>query len=274
MRKTCLPFLASVAVCVALLCTTQPASAQELSTVDTMRIVDASAYVGDTVIIEFYMRNVDTLGGYAFRLHFDPTLIEPLTDTVIADADTFFSIEAVPMGGTLAFEQYGGAVKYEDQAVYFAAVDLDLNPFAAFQPGGGLVFAMPWRVKPSATPQTILLHFENDPDFPQSYNTITDRQGVIFKRPVLTPGIFTISGDACDCPFQGDNDLDGFITALDLGAIIDILFAGHADVQDPLCLSPRFDLDCDGFVTSLDLGQMIDFLFAGGAAPCDPCAQP
>lgn len=274
MRQTRLPFLVAMAVCAAVLCPSQFAAAQELSIDDTMRVVDAVATVGDTVIIEFYMRNVDTLGGYTFRMHFDPTLMEPLTDTVVEGIDTTYRIEPVLMGGSLAFEQFGGAVNYNANAVYFGAVDIDLNPLAAFLPDAGLVFGMPWRIKPSATPQTILLQFENDPIFPQSYNAITDWQGIIFKRPVLTPGVFTISGEACDCPFQGDADIDGFATSLDMGAVIDILFAGRENVQDPLCLSPRFDLDCDGFTTSLDLSRMIDYLFAGGAPPCDPCAQP
>jgi len=77
---------------------------------------------------------------------------------------------------------------------------------------------------------------------------------------------------ACMCLHQGDCDTDGFITALDLSETIDILFAGHADVQDPACPSPRADWDCDLFSTSLDLARLIDHLFAGGAGPCDPCA--
>jgi len=82
-------------------------------------------------------------------------------------------------------------------------------------------------------------------------------------------------GDACACicDFQGDGDEDGFLTALDLANIIDVLFAGAPDVQDALCPKPRFDLDCDGFSTALDLAVMIDHLFAGGAGPCDPCGM-
>jgi hypothetical protein len=75
----------------------------------------------------------------------------------------------------------------------------------------------------------------------------------------------------CDCPFQSDFDEDGFLTALDLGKLIDILFAGATDVQDPDCPSPRADFDCDGFSTALDLSALIDHLFAGGDPPCDPC---
>jgi hypothetical protein len=82
----------------------------------------------------------------------------------------------------------------------------------------------------------------------------------------------TIKYSKCACPYQSDFDEDGFLTALDLGAMIDILFAGEPDVQDPLCPSPRADFDCDGFSTALDLGSLIDHLFAGGDGPCDPCS--
>jgi hypothetical protein len=72
------------------------------------------------------------------------------------------------------------------------------------------------------------------------------------------------------CPNQGDSEPDGFITALDLGAIIGILFEGAENLQEPCCPSPRFDFDCDGFVTSLDLAAIIDHLYAGGPPPCIP----
>lgn len=89
--------------------------------------------------------------------------------------------------------------------------------------------------------------------------------------PVAYGAPFHVS-TACLCPSQSDIEPDGFLTALDLSACIDILFAGHADVKDEECPSPRFDFDCDGFSTALDLSGLIDHLFAGGAGPCDPCS--
>jgi hypothetical protein len=53
--------------------------------------------------------------------------------------------------------------------------------------------------------------------------------------------------------------------------MIDVLFAGKPDIKDPLCPGTRSDFDCDGFATALDLGNLIDHLFAGGRGPCDPC---
>jgi hypothetical protein len=75
----------------------------------------------------------------------------------------------------------------------------------------------------------------------------------------------------CSCPFQGDYDEDTFITALDLGSLIDVLFAGDPEIHDPACNTSRGDLDCDCFVTALDLSLMIDYLFAGDQRPCEPC---
>jgi len=84
-------------------------------------------------------------------------------------------------------------------------------------------------------------------------------------------GVITVL--ACDCPFQADFDGDNFVTALDLGSIIDLLFAGATDIQDPTCPSTRSDFDCDGFATALDLSGLVDYLFAGGNPPCDPCVN-
>ena len=81
-----------------------------------------------------------------------------------------------------------------------------------------------------------------------------------------------VEPQTCQCPYQSDYDTDGFLTALDLSALIDVLFAGRPEEQDPLCPNSRGDFDCDAFPTALDLSGLIDHLFAGGDGPCDPCA--
>ena len=87
------------------------------------------------------------------------------------------------------------------------------------------------------------------------------------KYPIAPRGTPT-----CVCDFQGDYDGDHFLTALDLGNMIDVLFAGKPDITDPLCLTSRMDFDYDHFATALDLGKLIDHLFAGADPPCQPCA--
>jgi len=88
--------------------------------------------------------------------------------------------------------------------------------------------------------------------------------------PDFVKGVITIV--PCSCPYQCDYDADGFLTSVDLGSLIDVLFAGRPEDQDPNCPATRGDFDNDGFPTSVDLGGLIDHLFAGGAPPCDPCA--
>lgn len=77
----------------------------------------------------------------------------------------------------------------------------------------------------------------------------------------------------CSCPYQCDYDEDGFLTALDMGHMIDVLFFGKVDITDPGCPTTRLDFDLDGFSTPLDLGKLIDHLFYGTGPPLDPCAQ-
>ncbi len=62
----------------------------------------------------------------------------------------------------------------------------------------------------------------------------------------------------------GDLDGDSFPTALDLGQLIDLLFAGSTDYPDAHWAG---DLDFDRFYTALDLGILIDVLFAGAEPP-------
>jgi len=80
---------------------------------------------------------------------------------------------------------------------------------------------------------------------------------------------FTPAG--CNCPSQCDYDESGFLDALDMGTLIDVLFAGKPPVQDGGCPTFRGDFDNSSFPDALDLGALIDHLFAGAAGPCDPC---
>ena len=75
----------------------------------------------------------------------------------------------------------------------------------------------------------------------------------------------------CDCPHQGDFDASGYLDAIDLNELIDVLFFGGFDPHDPLCPITRGDLDGNGFSDALDLNGLIDHLFFGGDPPCDPC---
>jgi hypothetical protein len=75
----------------------------------------------------------------------------------------------------------------------------------------------------------------------------------------------------CDCPHQCDYDDNGFLDSVDMSVLIDVIYAGGTDIQDPTCPTTRGDFNGEGFPDSVDLVLLIDHLFAGGPGPADPC---
>jgi subtilisin family serine protease len=66
---------------------------------------------------------------------------------------------------------------------------------------------------------------------------------------------------------RGDMDNDGYLTASDVSWMVDYFMASGP----PAALDERVvDIDCDGNPTVLDLGRLIDIVFAGDPLP-DPC---
>ncbi|MBI3873104.1 MAG: T9SS type A sorting domain-containing protein [candidate division Zixibacteria bacterium] len=169
------------------------AMAQTPSTLDTARVINVQAALGDTFFLDFYMRNVDTLGGFNFRITYDRTLIEPLTDTTVNGTDTTISVEGVQLlRGTAGSGDIIGAGLPSPGVMTFVFIDFDQLPTQLFLPGQGASVRIPWRVRQGATTQTTAIAFENDPNFPASFNTFTDWRALIFKRPVLTNGAVTL----------------------------------------------------------------------------------
>jgi hypothetical protein len=173
-----------------------PAQAQTPSTLDTLRVVNVSTAVADSFTVDVYLRNVDSLGSYNFRIVWDETVIEPLTDTS-ANGDTI-SVELQVVRGVGIWENLSAGMP-SPGVLTFLALNWDIGD-QAFMPGAGVAVRMNWRVVPGVTAQTTSINFENDPAYPASYNTITDSWARVFKRPVLTNGAVTITGGI---PVQG-----------------------------------------------------------------------
>lgn len=87
--------------------------------------------------------------------------------------------------------------------------------------------------------------------------------------------VFAGYGENCDCSHHGDllGD-DGSFTSLDLGQLVEYLFAGAPQPPiDATCPhADRADINCDGFDDALDLSLYVDMVFFGGPDPCNPCA--
>jgi hypothetical protein len=185
-----------VAMAFVLLALAAPAAqAQTPSTLDTIRAISVTGVQpGDTFNVDFYLRNVDTLGAFNFRITFNASLIEPLTDTSISGLDTTINAEVSSLR-THSFETFS-AGRPESAVMTFIAVDFDLFPVnTLYLPQGGAFVRSKWRVRTAATAGTTTINFENDPSFPSSFNTMTDYRARIFKRPTLVNGSVTITTD-------------------------------------------------------------------------------
>jgi len=172
-----------------------PAQAQTPSLLDTFRIVNTTAPLGDTFDLEFYIRNVDTIGAYTMRFRYDPTAIEPCTTRSGGNLNivaTRLHRPFVDQCSGTSF-MFNGSIPSTGVATC-VFTDMCLSTVDAYFPSRGIAVRMQWRVTPGATPQTTAITFEEDPNYPPSYNTMTDMWGGNFKRPVETNGAVTITG--------------------------------------------------------------------------------
>ncbi|MBI5867791.1 MAG: T9SS type A sorting domain-containing protein [candidate division Zixibacteria bacterium] len=177
--------------------------AQTPSTLDTMRIVNVTiAHPGDTVNVDLYIRNADTLGAFTFRVRYDPSVISPLLDTVITGVDTVIAAErSTEIRGT-AFSTVSPAMDADiwseglPSSGVYKLLALDQAPKSApdiFLPGAGATVRMRWLIRSTASPQTASIAFENDPVYPQTDNTFAQISGLLIWRPVLINGTITIT---------------------------------------------------------------------------------
>lgn len=170
-----------------------PASdAQTESLVDTIRALPVvGVRANDTFNLDFYLKNVDTVGAFNFRITYNNSLIEPLTDTTISGVDTTINVE-MSFLRTHSFESFGFGLPAPGVAT-FIAIDFTLFPISSlYMPQAGALVRSRWRVKSGAAPGTTPIAFVEDPSFPSSFNTLTDYRASIFKRPTKVNGSVTI----------------------------------------------------------------------------------
>lgn len=171
------------------------AVAQTPSTVDTIRALSVTNVEAlDTFNLDFYLRNVDTVGAFNFRMTYDISKIEPLTDTIISGIDTTIGVESSSLR-THSFETFSAGLPSAG-VMTFIAVDFDLFPVSSlYLPQSGAIVRTKWRVKAGAAAGTTPIAFVNDPSFPSSFNTLTDYRARIFKAPTMVSGSVTITTD-------------------------------------------------------------------------------
>lgn len=75
----------------------------------------------------------------------------------------------------------------------------------------------------------------------------------------------------CNCQKQGDLDSSGFIDAVDVLKVIQIVFVKGTDIKDPSCPRTRGDMNVNGVVDVNDVLYIIKTAFTNGPAPVNPC---
>lgn len=170
-------------------------SAQTESLQDTIRAITVlNVQVGDTFNLDFYLKNVDTLGAFNFRMTYDISKIEPLTDTFITGIDTTIGVESSALR-THSFETFTAGLPTPG-VITFIAVDFDpFLPNPLYLPQAGSIVRTRWQVKAGASTGTTPITFADDPNFPSSFNTLTDYRARIFKAPTMVNGSVTITTD-------------------------------------------------------------------------------
>jgi len=173
-------------------------------------------------------------------------------------------------GGNGFFVGTQGEIGGTPSAVHY---NISFLPFGQLlPPGDGLACRIHWSKTTTVTHANITV----DSSTTSSGGAVVN--STLFGTSALEADNYVpqfIAGDItatlCDCPYQADLDESSFLDAIDLNSMIDILFFGGTDSQDPQCPITRSDFNCDTFPDALDLNAMIDHLFFGGGLPCDPC---
>lgn len=161
------------------------------SLLDTLRVVSVNTAPGDTFYVDFYLKNVDTLGAYNIRVRYDPTVIQPLADTtetsIVLNSVQYLRATACAVG--CAWDVFGGSV-IESGVMILAAIDFDQSDL--FPSGSGVDPRVGWLVLSTATPQSTPITLELDPIYPQNSNAFSDYRGRLI-RPTLVSGTVNIS---------------------------------------------------------------------------------
>lgn len=124
-----------------------------------------------------------------------------------------------------------------------------------------------WLDNPGSNFGWVLIGDESQPGRAQRFNAKEDT--IPARRPLLIVHYSEPVG--CNCPFQADLDGSTTLNATDLTLLINIIFFGGTNVQDPECPRTRADFNADGVANATDLTLLINHIFFGGAGPVDPC---
>lgn len=173
------------------------------------------------------------------------------------------------IGGSGFFVATPGEVGGVPSDVHY---NISFLPFGQLLPtGSGLACRIHWSKTTTITEELITVDTSTTSSGEVVNTTLFGTSSLEADNFVPAFDGSVIDAVLCNCPSQADINGDQTLDAVDLNALIDIVFFGVDDVQDPQCPNSRTDLNCDNFPDAIDLNLMINLLFFNGDDPCDPC---
>lgn len=216
------------------------------------------ARAGTRIPIYVYFENdADSVSAFQFVI----TLNRP---DLITFEDDLSGKVPVQVGGTLISDwEYVQAVRLSETSVRVTAVGNTqmVNPDLVIPPNSAAILVKVMAQVACEIPDTLSDRIATATIDPSAVY-FSDAAGELIEPIDLLDGSTTIV-----YTLTGDMDGDGFHTGLDIGLLIDALFAGGS-LGCPPYVS---DFNCDGFPDPIDLAWLIDYMLAGGAFP--PCSH-
>jgi hypothetical protein len=180
------------------------------------------------------------------------TIVLPI---IASDVSSYAFLDSIVTTGCLT-EDFQTQVLFDNKFAGQVALRLTAeDPVPPLAAGEGVIAKAYFRIKTTAPMGGSI---EVSAGTLSSYDFEFSAHGVSYV-PEMQAGTLAIGAQI------GDMNLDLQIDALDLSALIDVLFSGAPPPTPP----ELADTNCDGQADALDLAVMIDHLFAGGAAPCE-----
>lgn len=170
MRK----FLPVVSILAAMIWGYYPASCQEFSELDTLRIIGSGGFPGDTIQFPVDLVNTFPVAGFEFRFRYDSTAFIPI------------SVSTSERSG--GFELFGANLTQPGIVVFFATtMRPQENPIP---PGRGAVASVDILIRQTALPGSYDLIFA-DRDSDSYDNSLTDTNSVLVV-PILDNGVIEV----------------------------------------------------------------------------------
>ncbi len=188
-------FIIFVACLGFILVSSEQSQAQIISNSDTLRVISASAQVGDTaVVVSVYLRNVEQIGGFQLRLVYDPTVLtvnprQFVTPTPAHRAYLFYR------------DGFYTADPYTEPGVVTFFAGPSITGFITMDPGAGSIVDFLFNVKQTAAEGTYLIQLQDAPDT-SFVNLLSDPLGNAIL-PRLRDGTFTVGSGGP--PPEGNN---------------------------------------------------------------------